>query len=392
VLGVVIALGVLGMEGVEFADALLYGFAHSAVGLVFAGVTAVTSQLASYASNANGLAFGVLGLAIFLRAIGDVQDNVASWLSPIGWSQQTFAMTPVERWWPLAISAGAFLLLVWLAFALVAKRDFGSGMMQARPGRAHAKPGLDSSAALTLRLTRGLRWAGVITMVLLGAAYGSVLGTVNELFDSLSETQMQIISQGGGSLEDNFAATIAAIDALFATLFGLLVIGRGRKEETAGRGELLAATATPRRSWPGSYLPAALYAASLAAVVGGLFLAWAGAASVGDWSSFGKLFVASVQYLPAIWVLIAFAFAGIGWLPRAGWLRWLVWVFAFVVAYYGEILEMPGWLRSVSPFDHIASYPAVEIAWAPLILLTLVAAALAAIGYAGVRRRDLHFS
>jgi ABC-2 type transport system permease protein len=392
VLGLLIALSVAGIDGVDAGGALLYGAAHAAIGLVFAGIAAVTAQLGAFSSSANGIGFAALGASVLFAAVGNAQDNWATWLSPIGWSQLTYVMTPEQRWWPLAVSAVVGALAVSLAFALVTHRDFGQGMMASRAGRAEADASLSGIGTLTFRLTRGLMWAAVITMLLLGSAYGSILGSADDMLETLSEAQQQVLDQGGSSIEENFAATIAAISALFATLFGLLVIGRARKEETGGRGELHAAGAVPRSGWPGSYLPVALTTATVAVAVGGVCLALMGSLSLGDWGFFGRLFGASVLQLPAVWVLTAFAFAAYAWLPRAGWLRWLAWIYAFVVAYYGQLLEMPGWLKAISPFDHIAKYPAADVEWLPIAVLVLVAAAISALGYAGARRRDLHFS
>lgn len=392
VLGLLMALAVSGMQGVDGESALLYGLGFTALGVFFAAVTAVASQLASYGSSANGLAFGVLGFTVLMSAVGSAQENWLLWLSPVGWSQLTYVFTPEQRWWPLAVAAGIAALAVWLAFTLVAKRDFGLGLLPGRAGRSAAKPGLNGIGSFTFRLTRGLLWSGVITMLLLGAAYGSIVGSADEMLSGLSDTQRQIIDQGGGSIEENFSATIAKIDAFFATIFGLLVIGRARKEETEGRGELLASAPLPRSSWPGSYLPTALFVSGVAALVGGLFLAVTAAGSTGDGSFFGKVLLASVIQIPAIWVMVSLAFAVFGWLPRAGWLRWLPWVYAFVVGYYGDLLELPAAAKNVSPYEHPGSYPAQDVEWLSVAVLLAVAAAITALGYIGIRRRDFQFT
>ncbi|MQM25386.1 ABC transporter permease [Glycomyces albidus] len=392
VLGLLLALTVLGVPGADLEGALLYGLAHAAIGIVFAALTAVAAQIAGFGSTATGMAFGVIGLAALMSGVGSAQESGAIWASPIGWSQETFVFTAGQRWWPLAVSAGAAALLAWLAFSLVTRRDFGQGMMPARAGRAHAGGGLRSVGSLTLRLNRAVLWSGVVTMLLLGAAYGSVVGSADDMLETLSDTQRQVLDQGGASIEQNFAATISALDGLFASIFGLLVVGRARREETGGRGELLAAGPVPRSGWPGSYLPTALATVTLAVAVGGLFLAITGSASTGDGAFFGELLGASLLQLPAAWALTAFAFAAYAWLPRAGWLRWLAWVYAFVVSYFGQLLDMPAWSRALSPFDHLARYPAEDVEWLPVVLLTLVAGVFAVLGYAGARRRDLHFS
>ncbi|MFG3339269.1 ABC transporter permease [Glycomyces sp. NPDC048151] len=391
-LGAVMALAVAALPGGQGGSAILFGLVHTAVAVVFAGIAAVTAQLASFASSANGLAFAVLGWSAFTAGIGNAQENWVVWLSPIGWAQETFVYTPEQRWWPIVFAGAVASLTVWLAFALVTHRDFGQGMMAGRPGRAAAKPGLRSATALTFRLTRGVTWAGIITMLLLGAAYGSVLGGADDMLEGLSETERAVLDQGGASIEDNVGATFSALNGLFATIFGLLVIGRARKEETQGRGELIAAAAVRRSGWPGSYLPAAMWAVTAAVLVAAVFTGLTGAASTGDGDYLGKLAYAGALQLPAVWAVTAFAFAAFTWLPRLGWLRWLAWVWLFVVLYFANLLDLPEWAQAVSPFHHLAAYPAQDVDWPAFAIVTLAAAALTVLGYAGARRRDLSFS
>lgn len=391
-LGALMALAVAALPGGQGGSAILFGLAHTAIAVLFAGVAAVTAQLASFASSANGLAFAVVGWSAFTAGVGNAQENWAVWLSPVGWAQETFVYTPDQRWWPLAFAGIVAVLTVCLAFALVTHRDFGQGMMAARLGRAEAKPGLNSATALTFRLTKGVFWAGIITMLLLGAAYGSVLGGADDMLEGLSETERAVLERGGSSIEENITATFVALNGLFASLFGLLIVGRARKEETQGRGELIAAGAVPRSGWPGSYLPAALWAATAATVVAGVFLGLGGASSLSDGSYFATGLWASLLQLPAVWALTAFAFAAFAWLPRLGWLRWLAWVWLFIVLYFATLLELPEWAQAVSPFHHLAAYPAEDVDWLSAALVTAAALALAALGYAGARRRDLSFN
>jgi ABC-2 type transport system permease protein len=390
VLGALLALAAWGLDGGDAASPVLFGLAHTAIGIVFASLTAVAAQLSENASTATGYGLGALGASVLLAGAGNAEGTWSVWLSPVGWAQQTFAYTPDQRWWPLLLAAAVAVLAVWLAFALVAHRDFGQGMFAARPGRPEARAGLASATALTFRLTRGLIWTGVVTLLLLGAAYGSILGGADDFADGLSDAQREILDRGGDSLLLGFTATFISINAVVAALFGVLVIGRGRKEETVGRGELVAAAPVGRGAWPGSYLPAALFAATATNLVGGLGLAATGAA--GDGELFGKVMVGTLIQLPAIWVVVAFGFAVLGWLPRAGWLRWLAWIWVLVVVYFGGLLNLPDWARAISPFDHIGSYPAEDYAPGALAVLTAVAAAVAAAGYLGTRRRNLDFN
>ncbi len=155
----------------------------------------------------------------------------------------------------------------------------------------------------------------------------------------------------------------------------MLVIGRGRKEETGGRGELIAAGPVSRSAWPGSYLPAAMFTATLTNLVAGLGLAAGGAS--GDRDLFGKIMAGTLVQLPAIWALIAFVFAAFAWLPRAGWLRWLAWTWTLLVVYFGAMLNLPEWAMAISPFDHLGNYPAEDFSWRRAHRADGVAAALA---------------
>lgn len=77
------------------AGSLAYALGIGAVGLVFAGVSAVTSQLFENTRSANGIAGLVFGASFLLRGVGDAlgtinSDGVSattswvSWLSPLG--------------------------------------------------------------------------------------------------------------------------------------------------------------------------------------------------------------------------------------------------------------------------------------------------------------------
>ena len=103
-LAAVLALGLI-VTGLPAGGALAFGLSAGGLGLVFAGVAAVTAQLAESARAAGGLAAAVLGAAYVLRAAGDTGDGTLSWFSPLGWSQAMRAFAG-ERWWPLALSLG----------------------------------------------------------------------------------------------------------------------------------------------------------------------------------------------------------------------------------------------------------------------------------------------
>jgi ABC-2 type transport system permease protein len=56
---------------------------------------------------------------------------------------------------------------------------------------------------------------------------------------------------------------------------------------------------------------------------------------------------------------------------------------------FGQLLDLPGWIQDLSPFQHVPSYPASDLHALPLAVLVAIAAGLAALGLVGFRRRDL---
>ena len=171
-----LSAGVMVTSGLPMSGSLLFGAAIAGAGIAFAAVAAVTAQVSETARGANGLAAASVGVAFLARAVGDVAGDVAgggtrtvsawpSWLSPIGWAQQTRPYD-LDQWWALALVVVFSAGLVGLAFALTATRDVGAGLRAdpARPGVGlgsavePVRPGV-AAAARRARLVAGLRGA-----------------------------------------------------------------------------------------------------------------------------------------------------------------------------------------------------------------------------------------
>jgi ABC-2 type transport system permease protein len=142
VLGLLTTLGLLG-AGLPAAGSVAFGLGWAGVGIAFAAIAAVAAQLISGARAAIGIAVATLGLAYLLRAVGDTAGadgpSWLSWLSPIGWGQQIRPYAG-ERWWVLLLLAGFAVLVASGAYALVARRDLGAGLLPGRGRRATEWP------------------------------------------------------------------------------------------------------------------------------------------------------------------------------------------------------------------------------------------------------------
>ncbi|UGY92728.1 ABC transporter permease [Streptomyces gobiensis] len=383
-----VGLAGLGIEGITWGGSLLYGAAHAAVGLVFAAVAAVTVQLTAHSRGASGMALAVLGVAYVLRVSGDVGSDAMAWLSPIGWAQRTYAYVD-DRWWPLLPALVLTAVAATAAYALSTRRDVGAGLRAARLGRATASEWLVHPFGFALRLHRGLLTGFGAGLFFMGVSYGSILGEAEKMLENVTALEEALDEIGGGSVAESFASMAMVVVAIVASIYVVMAALRPRAEESTGRAEPLLATALSRARWAGSHLAVAMTGGTVLLLLAGLGFGLTGAASVGDSSLLPRLLGAAVAYAPALWVTAGVTVVLFGWLPRASAAAWLVVVYAFVVGYLGQILRFPDWMNNLSPFGHVPRLPAASLDWTPLVILTALAAALVAVGLAGLRRRDL---
>jgi ABC-2 type transport system permease protein len=388
-LGLGFGLAVMGLDGIDLPSALLYGSAHAAVGLVFAGIAAITVQVTAHARGAIGLGLAIAGLAYILRAAGDAgTSDTLSWISPVGWAQRTYPFVD-DTWWPLLLSLGLAVLTAWIGFALSTRRDVGAGLAATRQGRAHASRALTSPLGLAIRLHRGMIIGFSIGVFILGAMYGSILSSVQDMLSGVEQLDQAVESIGGASLVESFAALIMVVLALIASCFVAIAAMKPKAEAGSGRAEPLLSTGLSRAGWVGSHAIVAAGGGTLMLILAGLGFGLTGAASTSDGDLVWKLTLAGLVYAPALWVVLGVAVVLYGWLPRFTAAIWILVVYGFFAGYFGRILQLPDWMNDLSPFGHVPQLPAADMEWTPLVVLTLIAIALFAFGLAGFRRRDL---
>ena len=100
--------------------------------------------------------------------------------------------------------------------------------------------------------------------------------------------------------------------------------------------------------------------------------------------------LAALAYWPAVMVFVGIAVALFGWLPRLAIpLTWGVLAAMWFVVLIGDALHLPSWLLDLLPFSATPYVPYEPLTWPPLVLMTLVAAALAWVGLDRFARRDV---
>jgi ABC-2 type transport system permease protein len=386
-IGIVVALANIAY-GLPVAGSVVFGAGFTVLGLIFAGVTAITTQVTENARVANGLAGMVLGVAFALRAIGDVGDGTLSWLSPIGLVQKSRPYAG-DRWWPLLIGLALAGALTVVAAMLASHRDIGAGLVAPRPGPPVAGRLLDRPLGLAVRLQRGSLIAWAAGLFLTGVAYGSIVDQLDDLLGDNNAAKDLIAQAGGASITDSYLATTMLTVALIATGYAIQSALRLRAEENADRVEPLLATPTSRDRWVTSHVALSLVGGAVVVAAGGLGTGLTVGLITGDLGEVPRLVGASLVYVPAVWLLAGIAIALFGLAPRAALAAWAGMAFCFVVGMFGQLLDLPSWLIDISPYQRTPQVPAADVSLGSLVVLAAVAAALTAAGMAGFRHRDV---
>lgn len=378
--------------GLPASGSLAFGLSMALTGLVFTGVAAVTAQLTEYSRSANGIASAVLGIAFMLRAVGDSAPEVGwlSWISPIGWVQQSRAFAG-DRWWVLALAVGATVVIMAAGYLLQPRRDVGSGVFPPRPGPATAATALRSPLALAWRMHRGGLLGWTVALALFGAVFGAIANGIGDLVGGSEQTRQIFERMGGGEqIVDAFLAAMAGFYGLIAAVYATTTALRMRTEEVGVRVEPLLATGVSRWRWMASHLTFALLGPAVLLAVAGLATGLAHGINVGDVPAvLPDVLTGTLAQTPAVWVVAGVAAVLFGPLPRLATAMWAVLALFALLALFGPALRLDQAVLDVSPFAHVPKLPGSELTAAPLLWLAGIAAVALIAGLASFRRRDI---
>ena len=386
--GVLIAA--VGDSSMSFGGAMLYGLTMFSSGMFFAAVTALFSQLSSNSRGASGYSILVLVLLYMLRAVGDIRSEALALISPMGLilRSQVFVENNVL---PSIIVFIEAVVVAAVAYKLNSIRDIEQGFISARPGRRGASSLLSSSFGLSFRLLRNTIIIWFVGMLLLGASYGTVLGDVDDFIQQNEFYQAMIGANAEYSTAMMFSTMVNSIMALVCLVPILTSILKPLGEEREGRAEHILARAVSRSKYIIGYIIIAVILAALIqfATAAGLYSAASAVLPDPAELSLGFLLKANLVFLPAIWFFLSVAVVFAGFAPRATGAIWGYFGFCFLMSFVGRVMDMPAVLAKLNPFDYIPQLPVDEIKWAPLIVMTIAAAALTIAGATGYSRRSL---
>ncbi|MPZ52544.1 MAG: ABC transporter permease [Acidimicrobiia bacterium] len=388
VLGILIAL-ILPGTGLDLSvtGSWLFSAAIVSVGIVFAGVMLVVVQIASHSRTAVGVGSSLVGLAYVIRAMGDAADSSLSMLSPIGWVQATRPYVE-DEWWPLLLSVGLLVILVVGAFALSARRDFGEGLLAARPGNAEASPSLTTPLGLAWRLQRGLLVGWGIGLLALGGSYGGFVSEIQTFASQNPMIEEAMSALGGGTLAESWVSFLGMFQMGVVASYAVQSTLRLGSEETELHAEHVLATPVERWRWMGIHILIALVGSVILALAAGLGFGLSAGASSGDWAWLGDGMIATLSHVPAVLVVGAVAAALFGLGTRFTFLAWVMIAIVWL-GLLGVVVGLPEWIGNLSPFGYEAMFPAQDLEWIPLLVNTLIAVALIAVGVYAYQQRDI---
>ncbi|MFF1571562.1 ABC transporter permease [Leifsonia sp. NPDC058292] len=369
VLAVAVALGFIA-SGLPVGGSFLAGAATGGVGVAFVAVGLLLAQLMMTSRGANGAAAALVVLAYVLRGIGDATGTVTgdgthmvsswpSWLSPIGWGEQTSAYVR-DDWTPLLLDLALAVVLMVVVFALQSVRDSGAGLIPERPGRADARATLSGPLGLAWRLQwptiLGWTVGGLFTGLLAGALGSVVSSSVADdpALANIRSALGTIGSGGSGPLTQVFIAAIFSIVGVLAAACATQVAIRLRQEEAAGAAEVLMSTPLSRVRWLLQFLLVGVIAIVLVLAAAGL-ASGLSAVSAGESASIvNDSFAAAAAQLPVALVYLGVLVFVFVLAPR--WtvpLAWTLLGLGAFVGIFGGLVGMPEWMRDLSPFTHV---------------------------------------
>lgn len=386
---VVVALVLIGIGGFGLAGSLLMATSLLAAGLAFAGVGAVAAQLSEYSRAASGLAGVVLGVAFVLRAGGDMATeggNLLSWLSPLGWAQQS-APFVLDRWWPLLLLVALAAVGITAGYALSTRRDLAASLFVVRAGRPRAHPSLGTPLGLATRLQRAATIGWTIALAVSGLIFGAFTDVMSGTLDDLPEAFLDLF--GAQEALAGYLGYMAVFMSYLVAVYAILAVQGLANEEASGRAEPLLATPVSRGSWLCSNV--AVTAAGVAVMLTATGAATGTGAWIvtGDASFLWELTAAHLNQVPAVLVVLGLATLAFGLAPRAVPATWAVVAYALIVGTFGRLLDLPQVALGLSPFDHAAEIPLEAFTVVPLAVLVAIALAMLAGGSVAFRHRPI---
>lgn len=390
VIGAAVAVALLA-AGTDPVGAFLHASGIAGVSVTFAALGVLAAQIMPSRAAATGVTVAALGAALLLRMLADGVHDLAwlAWTSPFAVTARV-APYADNRPGPLLVLAALPVLLAGAAVAVTFRRDVGAGLLRpSGPRRART------------RLLRSIPGFAIRRAIRPSAGWAIGLGAYFLLVGALTGSVLQFLRDNARFADLASAAGftgLATTEGFAAAMFSLLAIPTGLYAAT--RIATMATDETDRRWTPLFALPLSRRHIALTEIavtaVGVLalltlagFAVWTGATLAAVPLTVTAALTGAWNVAPVALLGLGAATLALGWTPRA-----VAAVGALPIA-GGFLLQVttqttgPAWLTDLSPFAHLAAVPDAAPDWIATIVLTAIAALLAALGVVGYCRRDL---
>ncbi|SNY25694.1 ABC transporter permease [Paractinoplanes atraurantiacus] len=394
-IAVATAVGITGAliaSGTPAPGALIHGMGTGLAGLFFGATAALAAQIFPTRTPATGTAVAVLAVTLLARMIGDGVPALGwlRWLSPFGLMALSEPYVHNRAVPLLVLLAAAATVTVAVPLA-AARRDVRGGLVAPPTGRPARLRLLDNVEAFAIR--RVLRpltgWAlGIGAYFLL---IGLTATSVTEFLAGNPALAGQAAEAGFADLGSvaGFAATLFALLAMPVGGFATVRLSAFVAAETDQRLALLAAQPISRARLLGAETAATAAAAVLLISVAGL-TTWAGVALTGGHLALTAALHGVWNTFPVVLLSLGAAVLATGWAPRwTGVLGALPAIGGFLLLVIADSVAAPAWVKSLSPYSHLAPVPLAGADWAATAVMLALTAVLTVAGLAGYRQRDL---
>ena len=371
-----------------FVGSWVFGLSIAFSGIVFASIASIYAQLTQNTRTALTFSFATLGFFYILRGFGDVNFPFISYFSPLGLLHNSEVFVN-NYLWPLLLTLFISLVLFAFAYHLNNKRDVGSGLLKAKDGKSDASSLLKTQFGLASTLLRTSFITWVVVLFILGASYGSIFGNLEAFFESNVQLRELFLNTHEGSLEIQFLSTIMAVMVVTATLGSLLILFKLTGEEKKGRTLMLYANSLSRKELFLTYGILGIIATFILTFSGVLGMYGATLSVMSEPFTFYEVFISAFTFYPAILVFMGLGMLLMGISLRKTWLIWLYLVFAFILFYFGNMLNFKEWMLNLSPFEYMPKLPLEETKPMTAIITTLIAIASGTLGYILYLNRDM---
>lgn len=380
------------LNGATMEGDILMGVSIASIGIMFGFISLLMAQLANNSRSANFMSYGLYGIFYLIRMMTDVSNPDWTWLSPVGWIQKTAIYTD-NNWLPVVLTLGLGIICLLVSIKIVTTRDIGSGVLSARNGKDQAGRFLSSPLGLVLSVERNSIIGWIFGGFVLGAAYGSIFGTIGDIIGS-NPTYRKVlgVSQIHAANRDlilNYLNMLGLFFVAIAAVSGILVIFRLKSDDKKGYLEILHSKSISKTRLAFSYFGVGTVVSMVvfSGMLAGAF--FVGNSSLKDPIAIKYFWQTMLGFLPATLFFVGIGTFLTGSLPRLTNVLWIYLAASVLVKMFGPLLDLSEDIANISPLGWVGKVPLDKVDNTLLIILLAVFLVLTVLGLVGYNKRDL---